>query len=115
MDAATGKSAMPIHDGIMKFAGEEYIPLWLGFIYLFSNLVLNALNFYWFGKMIKAMRKRFTPQKEKTMEKPILVKTTGSNESVKVEVDQTEVRQRKVGKNELDVDSDAEVRAALMS
>ena len=104
---------MPIHDDIMRFAGEEYVPVWLAITYLSSNLVLNTLNFYWFGKMIEAIRKRFTPQKDKK-EKAIAMKTTGSNGSVKVQVDQTEVRRRNVGKDEIEVESDAE-RAATMS
>ena len=115
MDAAAGKSAMPIHDDIMRFAGEEYVPLWLGITYLFSNLVLNTLNFYWFGKMIEAIRKRFAPQKDKRKEKTIAMKTTGVNGSVKIHVDQTEVRRRNIAKDELDTDSDAAVRAATMS
>jgi hypothetical protein len=64
LDAAAGKSAAPIHTDIMRFAGEEYVPLWLAFTYLGSNVVLNTLNFYWFGKMIETVRKRFQPPKE---------------------------------------------------
>lgn len=30
-------------------------------IYLFSNMSLNALNIYWFSKMIAALRKRVSP------------------------------------------------------
>jgi len=40
------------------------VPAWLAFIYLGSNTILNCLNYYWFGKMIDAVRKRFTPKKE---------------------------------------------------
>ncbi|KAL8663133.1 MAG: hypothetical protein Q9202_004170 [Teloschistes flavicans] len=35
------------------------IPTWLALTYLGSNVVLNTLNFYWFGKMIETVRKRF--------------------------------------------------------
>ena len=35
---------MPIHDGIMQFAGEEFVPLWLAFTYLGSNVVLKPLD-----------------------------------------------------------------------
>lgn len=43
------------------FMGVRYLPVWLGAAYLASNLVLNALNFYWFSKMIQTIRKRFDP------------------------------------------------------
>lgn len=43
------------------FMSEEYIPLWLVITYLASNVVLNLLNVYWFGKMIETIRKRFDP------------------------------------------------------
>lgn len=111
-EAAAGKSAMPIHHDIMKFAGEEFVPLWLGLTYLASNLVLNTLNFYWFGKMIEALRKRFKPQTVKK-EKPIAVKSTGANGSTKIEVDQVEVRHRKTGN--INADSDRDLRAATAS
>ncbi|KAF7512884.1 hypothetical protein GJ744_011987 [Endocarpon pusillum] len=46
---------------VMKFvgAGTRGIPIWLAVTYLSSNVVLNSLNFYWFGKMIETVRKRF--------------------------------------------------------
>lgn len=43
------------------FMGVRYLPLWLGSAYLASNLVLNVLNYYWFGKMIQTIRTRFDP------------------------------------------------------
>jgi hypothetical protein len=47
---------------LMLFAHEQStVPLWIGAVYLASNLVLNGLNFYWFFKMIQAVRKRFVP------------------------------------------------------
>lgn len=46
---------------IMRFATGQDIPLWLALAYLGSNVVLNGLNWYWFGKMIEAIRKRFDP------------------------------------------------------
>ena len=45
----------------MRFAAERDVPLWLALSYLGSNVVLNGLNWYWFGKMIEAIRKRFDP------------------------------------------------------
>ena len=37
------------------------VPLWLALVYLGSNAVLNSLNYYWFGRMVNTVRKRFTP------------------------------------------------------
>ena len=45
----------------MAFAGVQFVPLWLGMVYLTSNLTLNALNIVWFSKMIQTIRKRFDP------------------------------------------------------
>lgn len=96
-NAAAGKSAAPVHGDIMQFAGEEYVPLWLAFTYLGSNIVLNTLNFYWFGKMIEMVRKRFQPPKEdRRKQKATAAVTTGANGKVRVELDETEVRRRKV-------------------
>jgi hypothetical protein len=101
LEAAAGKSAAPIHAGIMQFAGEEYVPLWLAFTYLGSNVVLNTLNFYWFGKMIDAVRKRFQPPKEqRRKEKAITTRSTGADGKVKIDVDETEVRRRNVVEEE---------------
>jgi hypothetical protein len=46
---------------MMRFAEGQTVPLWLAFAYLASNLVLNGLNWFWFGKMIETLRKRFDP------------------------------------------------------
>ena len=90
---------------VMRFAHEETLPMWLAGAYLASNIVLNALNWFWFEKMIAAVRKRFTPSKEKTK---IEVDADGkgiSQEHIKTavvdggnqvfEVDRTELRHRK--------------------
>ncbi|KAA8573682.1 hypothetical protein EYC84_005259 [Monilinia fructicola] len=96
LDAAAGHSATPIHNDIMRFANDEFIPLWLGFTYLGSNIVLNTLNFYWFGKMIEAVRKRFQPTKEsRQKDKAIAVKSTGANGKTRISVGESEVRRRK--------------------
>ena len=47
----------------------EDIPLWLALTYLGSNVVLNTLNFYWFGKMIETVKKRFRPKVEEQAKK----------------------------------------------
>lgn len=97
LDAATCNSASPIHDEIMKFAGEEFIPLWLAFTYLGSNVVLNTLNFFWFGKMIETVRKRFQPPKEeRRKEKAVAMRSTGANGTVRIDIDEIEIRRRKV-------------------
>ncbi|KAI9823562.1 MAG: hypothetical protein M1819_001169 [Sarea resinae] len=47
---------------LMRFATSgATLPVWLATIYIASNLVLNALNIYWFGKMVEAVKKRFGP------------------------------------------------------
>jgi len=100
--AAAGKSAAPIHGDIMRFAGEEYVPLWLAFTYLGSNVILNTLNFYWFGKMVETVRKRFQPPKEdRRREKAVATRSTGANGKVRIEADETEVRRRNVVENDL--------------
>ncbi|KAF9741590.1 hypothetical protein PMIN06_004781 [Paraphaeosphaeria minitans] len=53
-------SAIPTSD-IMQFAGDRVVPLWLAACYLLSNFTLNGLNWFWFGKMIETIRKRFDP------------------------------------------------------
>ena len=50
---------------MMRFAGDYPMPAWLGVVYLSSNIVLNTLNFYWFGKMIETIKKRFAESKDK--------------------------------------------------
>lgn len=96
LDAAAGHSAAPVHNEMMKFAGEEFVPLWLAFTYLGSNLVLNTLNFYWFGKMIEAVRKRFQPPKEaRHKDKAVAMKSTGADGTTKISVIDSEVRKRK--------------------
>jgi hypothetical protein len=51
---------------VMKFVGKgtKAVPIWLAVTYLSSNVVLNSLNFYWFGKMIETVRKRFEKKPE---------------------------------------------------
>ena len=65
-------------DEMMRYASGANVPTWLGAVYLASNIVLNTLNFYWFGKMIETIRKRFTERKVKgngrvKEEDPVLV------------------------------------------
>lgn len=53
----------------------EGIPLWLVITYLGSNLILNSLNFYWFGKMIETVLKRFKAPDTSGDKKEITIKS----------------------------------------
>ena len=55
------KSCVLAQSEVMRFTGmqTQAIPLWLALLYLGCNLVLNTLNWYWFGKMVETVRKRF--------------------------------------------------------
>lgn len=58
-------SVASLNSATMGFANEaSTVTVWLGAIYLASNLTLNGLNFYWFIMMVKAVRKRFEPEKQ---------------------------------------------------
>lgn len=60
-----GLESLQTDTGVMQFATGEKVPVWLAIVYLGSNVVLNTLNFYWFGKMIETVRSRFRdPQKK---------------------------------------------------
>lgn len=55
-------SAQKIGSPVMAFVEEgTTVPVWAALSYLSSNLTLNFLNFYWFFKMVRAVRKRFEP------------------------------------------------------
>ncbi len=62
--------------GIMRFAREGSVPVWLASTYLGSNIVLNTLNFYWFGKMIETVKKRFRPAKGGAPAETVIVEGT---------------------------------------
>lgn len=53
-------------EGIMRFFSGDKVPVWLAVVYLGSNIVLNTLNFYWFGKMIETVRSRFQEPRKST-------------------------------------------------
>jgi TLC domain len=47
---------------VVKFAPDTpHVPVWMWGGYLASNFTLHILNWYWYGKMIAAIRKRFDP------------------------------------------------------
>lgn len=62
LDVSTGN--IPSKIGVMKTvksaAEAGNLPIVLAGLYLASNTLLIALNFYWFGKMIEALMKRFS-------------------------------------------------------
>jgi hypothetical protein len=45
------------------------LPGWLAILYVGANTALTALNFYWYSKMVAAVRKRFVPNEEKASSK----------------------------------------------
>ena len=48
-----------------KEAIQRGLPYWMAALFCFGNLALTGLNFFWFSKMIEAVRKRFREPKEK--------------------------------------------------
>ncbi|KAI9885065.1 MAG: SWI/SNF complex component snf12 [Watsoniomyces obsoletus] len=52
------------NEEVMRFAGQETVPMWLAYLYLGANIALTGLNWWWFEKMISAVRKRFSPAKD---------------------------------------------------
>lgn len=93
MSVTPADEQLPGTEDIMKYAKEAGpLPGWLVAIYLGSNLTLTTLNFIWFSKMIKAIRKRFEPPKEasKQVDKPVDGAATGTLLEEKVD----EVRRR---------------------
>ena len=70
------KSCLLAQSEVMRFAGpNSHLPYWLIGVYLVSNVTLNALNWYWFGKMIETVKKRFEgkPDDEVKTEKEVAV------------------------------------------
>ena len=53
----------------MQNPDELPVPSWLAFAYLASTTALSFLNFYWFGKMVQAVSKRFGKPKQDKMNK----------------------------------------------
>ncbi|MCJ1293390.1 hypothetical protein MMC34_004944 [Xylographa carneopallida] len=97
-NTTTTTADLESHAEILRFQGDGVIPIWLACTYLGSNIVLNTLNFYWFGKMIEAVKKRFRPVKREKLgvkaEEGVKIGVNGSAHRV-VDVQKTEVRRRK--------------------
>jgi hypothetical protein len=62
-DTAVGDSPLFDYADVGE-QGRPQLPMWLVVLYLGSNTVLNFLNVYWFGKMVRTVRKRFSPRAE---------------------------------------------------
>ncbi|KAF2193764.1 DUF887-domain-containing protein [Zopfia rhizophila CBS 207.26] len=93
---------------IMRFAGDRAVPLWLAGCYLASNLILNGLNWFWFGKMIETIRKRFDPPlgsrgTEKKEKEQVLVE--GIDVETDTEKDESEEWKAKTSDAEIDGDT----------
>ena len=70
-------------DEVMRYAGSYPLPNWLACVYLVSNIVLNTLNFYWFGKMIETVGKRFREPKGRKKEKEgVMVEGLADTETI---------------------------------
>ena len=68
----------PTSPECVKYAAQQYtgsgldiptdcraLPTWLALLYVGGNTALSLLNFYWYWKMIAAVRKRFVPKEDK--------------------------------------------------
>jgi hypothetical protein len=57
---------------------QTNVPDWILYSYFLSNMTLNFLNFYWFFKMIQALRRRFEPKQEKITEADVNIASLSS-------------------------------------
>jgi hypothetical protein len=76
-----GKGVVKANEEVLKYAEGNVVPTWLAVTYLSSNLVLNSLNFYWFGKMVETVRSRFRSTEGAVKKEKVMV------EGVEVDVD----------------------------
>jgi hypothetical protein len=86
------------------------VPVWLTGVYLAANVVLNALNWYWFVKMVGAVRKRFEPPKPGAKERVAAVVAPTAEKATAVEDKEgvAAVRQRRAHSIVEDVVPDSE-------
>ena len=59
MVQSLGSASDSSKDLVRQAARDEDLPLGMASVYLASNTLLIVLNYYWFTKMIEAVRKRF--------------------------------------------------------
>ncbi|KAL9131289.1 MAG: hypothetical protein Q9217_000724 [Psora testacea] len=70
-------------DEVMRYAGKHALPGWLASVYLTSNILLNTLNFYWFGKMIETVRSRFRePRGKKVRTEGVMIEGLVDSETI---------------------------------
>ncbi|KAK3952580.1 TLC domain-containing protein [Pseudoneurospora amorphoporcata] len=84
-------------ENVMLFAAKpEPVPKWLALLYVASNVTLNTLNWYWFFKMVTAVRKRFVPKEEMetTTTKKEKLETVGSSAEKGAKANTTATEQR---------------------
>jgi hypothetical protein len=55
------------NEDMMRFGLDRSLPMWLCVLYMGGHVILQALNVYWFGKMIAAVKKRFVKTEKKKM------------------------------------------------
>jgi TLC domain len=85
---------------VVRYSPETpHVPVLLWGVFLASNITSHALNFYWYGKMISAIRKRFDPPfgtraVEKKVEKTTVERGVDEQGRKTLEVDSVEVRRR---------------------
>jgi Trk-type K+ transport system membrane component len=60
-----GMSKMDTNDELMMFGTDRSLPMWLVILYMSGHVILQVLNVWWFGKMISAVKKRFTGKSSK--------------------------------------------------
>lgn len=58
----TSDSKFDSRPELMRFGRDRSLPVWLVVLYLGGHVTLQVLNVFWLGKMIAAIRKRFTPK-----------------------------------------------------
>ena len=102
---------------VMRFAGNYSMPAWLAVVYLSSNIVLNTLNFYWFGKMIETIKKRFAESKggRKKEDKDEGVMVEGLMDSSTLITDIVEDEDVKVGGEDIMYDGELEEKLDMES
>lgn len=53
------------NEEMMRFGLDRSLPIWLVVLYMGGHVTLQALNVWWFGKMIAAVKKRFVKTDKK--------------------------------------------------
>jgi hypothetical protein len=105
---AVDKALPSQYASTMQYVTENTtVPLWLALVYLTANSTLNCLNFYWFSKMIDALRKRFDGSDERKSEEAQsdATDTVGQTTGVEAKAEiKTRPRRRTLLDGELDGD-----------